>query len=115
MLVAVVVWRATSTKKKLCGSPTPVLMEKLTDLTPINQNIVKNTINDFIPKHKNWRATDTLLSYIGESQKALEIFHDFTFLGLDKLLFAMNIASLHTVIHDEGLLAVKHFFLSTYC
>ena len=55
MLVAVVVWRATSTKKKLCGSPTPVLMEKLTDLTPINQNIVKNTINDFIPKHKNWR------------------------------------------------------------
>ena len=74
MLVAVVVWRATSTKKKLCGSPTPVLIEKLTDLTPINQNIVKNTINDFIPKHKNWRPLILYYHTLEKAKKHLKFF-----------------------------------------
>ena len=74
MLVAIVVWRATSTKKKLCGSPTPVLMEKLTDLTPINQNIVKNMINDFIPKHKNWRPLILYYHILEKAKRHLKFF-----------------------------------------
>ena len=74
MLVTVVVWRATSTKKKLCGSPTPILMEKLTDLTPINQNIVKDTINDFIPKHKNWRPLILYYHTLEKAKRHLKFF-----------------------------------------
>ena len=40
----------------------------------------------------------TLPSYIKESRNALEIFHDFNFLGLNRFLSVMNITSLHTVI-----------------
>ena len=53
----------------------------------------------------------TLLSYIKDSQHALEIFRDFSFLGQNKLIFTMNITTLWTVIpNDEGLRALKHFF-----
>ena len=53
----------------------------------------------------------TLPSYIKESQYALEIFGDFSFLGQNKLIFTMDITSLYTVIpNDEGLRALKHFF-----
>ena len=53
----------------------------------------------------------TLPSYIKESRNALEIFHDFNFLGLNRFLSVMNITSLHTVIpNGEGLPALKYFF-----
>ena len=53
----------------------------------------------------------TLPSYIKESRNALEIFHDFNFLGLNRFLSVMNITSLHTVIpNGEGFLALKYFF-----
>ena len=53
----------------------------------------------------------TLLSYIKDSQHALQIFWDFNFLGQDKLIFTMDITSLYTAIpNGEGLLALKHFF-----
>ncbi|CAH3104129.1 unnamed protein product, partial [Pocillopora meandrina] len=49
--------------------------------------------------------------YIKDSQHALEIFRDFSFLGHNKLIFTMDITSLYTVIpNDEGLRALKHFF-----
>ena len=43
----------------------------------------------------------TLLSYIKDSQHALEVFRDFNFLGQDKLLFTMDITSLFTVIRHS--------------
>ena len=53
----------------------------------------------------------TFTSYIKDNQHALEIFRDSNFLGQDKLLFIMDITSLHSVIlNGEGLLALKHFF-----
>ena len=53
----------------------------------------------------------TLPSYIKDSQHALEIFRDFSFLGQNKLIFTMDIISLYTLIpNDEGLQALKHFF-----
>ena len=53
----------------------------------------------------------SLPSYVKDSQHALQIFHDFNFLGEDKLIFTMDITSLYTVIpNGEGLLALKHFF-----
>ena len=53
----------------------------------------------------------TLPSYIKDSQHALEIFRDFSFLDQNKLIFSMDITSLYTVIpNDEGLRALKHFF-----
>ena len=53
----------------------------------------------------------TLPSYIKDSQHALEIFRDFSFLDQNKLIFTMDITSLYTVIPtDEGLRALKHFF-----
>ena len=53
----------------------------------------------------------TLPSYIKDSQHALEIFRDFSFLGQNKLIFTIDIPSLYTVIpNDEGLRALKHFF-----
>ena len=53
----------------------------------------------------------TLPSYIKDSQHALEIFRDFSFLGQNKLIFIMDITSLFTVItNDEGLLTFKQFF-----
>ena len=53
----------------------------------------------------------TLPSYIKDSQHALEIFRDFSFLDQNKLIFTMDITSLYTVIpNDEGLRALKHFF-----
>ena len=51
----------------------------------------------------------TLPSYIKDSQHALEIFRDFSFLDQNKLIFTMDITSLYTV-NDEGLRALKHFF-----
>ena len=55
----------------------------------------------------------TLPSYIKESRNALEIFHDFNFLGLNRFLSGMNITSLHTFIpNGEGLLALKYLFLN---
>ena len=134
------------------------------DLTLINQNIVKNTINDLIAKQelpttaKNLIITTpttsciyflpkihkpnnpgrpivsacscptelissyldkimapivkTLPSYIKDSQHALEIFRDFSFLDQNKLIFTMDITSLYTVIpNDEG----QTFFRSTHC
>ena len=52
-----------------------------------------------------------LLSYIKDSQHALEIFRDFNFLGQNKLEFTMDITSIYTVIpNDEGLRALRHFF-----
>ena len=51
----------------------------------------------------------TLPSYIKDSQHALEIFRNLS--GQNKLLFAMDITSLHTLIpNDEGLGALKLFF-----
>ena len=53
----------------------------------------------------------TLLSYIKDSQHALQIFRDFNFLGQGKLLFTVDTTSLYTVIpNNEGLLALKQFF-----
>ena len=53
----------------------------------------------------------TLPSYIKESRNALEIFHDFNILGLNRFLSVMNITSLHTVIpNGEGFPALKYFF-----
>lgn len=53
----------------------------------------------------------TLLSYIKDSQHAVQIFRHFNFLGQGKLLFTVETTSLYTVIpNDEGLLALKHFF-----
>ena len=53
----------------------------------------------------------TLPSYIKDSQHALEIFRDFSFLDQNKLIFTMDITSLYTLIpNDEGLRALKHFF-----
>ena len=53
----------------------------------------------------------TSASYIKDSQYALEIFRYFNFLGQNKHLFTMDIASLHIVIpNDESLRALKHFF-----
>ena len=51
----------------------------------------------------------TFSSYITDSQHALEIFRDFSFLGQNKVIFTMDITSLYTVIPD-GLQALKHFF-----
>ena len=52
-----------------------------------------------------------LPSYIKDSQHALEIFPDFSFLGQNKLIFTMDITSLYTVIpNDEGLRALRHSF-----
>ncbi|CAH3110154.1 unnamed protein product, partial [Pocillopora meandrina] len=135
----------------------------LQNLTLINQNIVKNTINDLIAKQelpataKNLIITTprtsciyflpkihkpnnpgrpivsacscptevissyldkikapivkTLPSYIKDSQHALEIFRDFSFLDQNKLIFTMDITFLYTVIpNDEGLRAHKHVF-----
>ena len=48
-------------------------------------------------------------SYIKESQHALEIFRDFSFLGQNKVILTMDITSLYTVIRN-GLQALKHFF-----
>ena len=39
-----------------------------------------------------------LLSYVKDSQHALQIFCNFNFLGKDKLIFTMGITSLYTVI-----------------
>ena len=51
----------------------------------------------------------TLPSHIKDSQYALEIFRDFSFLGQNKLIFTMDITSLYTVIpNDKGLRALKH-------
>ena len=51
----------------------------------------------------------TLPSYIKDSQHALEIFRNLS--GQNKLLYTMDITSLHTVIpNDEGLGALKLFF-----
>lgn len=53
----------------------------------------------------------SLPSYIKGSQHALEIFRDFNFLGEDKLIFTVDISSLHTVIpNNEGLQALTFFF-----
>ena len=53
----------------------------------------------------------TLPSYIKDSQHALEIFRDFSFLGQNKLIFTMDITSLYTVIpKDEDLQALEQFF-----
>ena len=53
----------------------------------------------------------SLPSYVKDSQHALQIFRDFNFLDEDKLIFTMDITSLHTVIpNGEGLLTLKHFF-----
>ena len=58
----------------------------------------------------------TLPSYIKDSQHALEIFRDFSFLGQNKLIFTMDITSLYTVIpNDEGLRAPQTFFRSSHC
>ena len=53
----------------------------------------------------------SLPSYVEDSQLALQIFCEFSFLGEDKLVFTMDITSLYTVLlNGEGLLALKHFF-----
>ena len=52
-----------------------------------------------------------LPSYIKDSQHALEILRNFSFLGQNKLIFTMDITSLYTVTpNDECLRALKHFF-----
>ena len=162
---AVVVWRADLYQKEALRqlSDTSFYAKVDKDLTLINQNIVKNTINDLIAKQelpataKNLIITTprtsciyflpkihksnnpgrpivsacscptelissyldkimapivkTLPSYIKDSQHALEIFRDFSFLDQNKLIFTMDITSLYTVIpNDEGLRALKHFF-----
>ena len=69
-------------------------------------------------------GTKTLPSYIKDSQHGLEKTSqnygtyrqnfgiiNLIFLAKNKLLFVMDITSLHTVIpNDEGLRALKHFF-----
>ena len=162
---AVVVWWADLYQKEVLRqlSDTSFYAKVDKDLTLINQNIIKNTINDLIAKQelpataKNLIITTprtsciyflpkihkpnnpgrpivsacscptelissyldkimapivkTLPSYIKDSQHALEIFRDFSFLDQNKLIFTMDITSLYTVIpNDEGLRALKHFF-----
>ena len=51
----------------------------------------------------------TFPPYIKDSQHALEIFRDFSFLGQNKVILTMDITSLYTVIRN-GLQALKHFF-----
>ena len=51
----------------------------------------------------------TFSSYIKDSQHALDIFRDFSFLGPNKVILTMDITSLYTVI-PNGLRALKHFF-----
>ena len=53
----------------------------------------------------------TLPSYIKDSQHALEIFGDFSFLGQSKLIFTMDETSLYTVIPNDR----KTFFRSSHC
>ena len=55
-----------------------------------NYNLVLSTFMAPIVK--------TLPSYTKDSQHALEIVRDFNFLGQDKLLFTVDITSLHSVI-----------------
>ena len=53
----------------------------------------------------------SLPTYIKDTNHALRTFNDFHFLSDSKLLFTMDVKSLYTVIpHNEGLLALKHFF-----
>ena len=55
-LVAVVVWRADLYPKEVLRLSNTCFIGKVDkDLTPINQNIVKNTINDLMVKSKNFR------------------------------------------------------------
>ena len=54
----------------------------------------------------------SLPSYVKDSQHALQISHDFNFLGEDKLIFTMDITSLYTIIPNvEGLLATNIFLI----
>ena len=56
VLVAVVVWRADLYPKEVLRLSNTCFIGKVDkDLTPINQNIVKNTINDLMVKSKNFR------------------------------------------------------------
>ena len=56
MLVAVVVWRADLYPKEVLRLSNTCFIGKVDKyLTPINQNIVKNTINDLMVKSKNFR------------------------------------------------------------
>ena len=56
VLVAVVVWRADLYLKEVLRLSNTCFIGKVDkDLTPINQNIVKNTINDLMVKSKNFR------------------------------------------------------------
>ena len=53
----------------------------------------------------------SLHSYIKASNHALENFPTFNFPGQNKMIFTMDITSLHTVIpNNEGLQALKYFF-----
>ena len=55
----------------------------------------------------------TLPSYIKDSQHAIAIFRDFSFLDQNELIFTMDKTSLYTVIpNDEG---PQTFFRSTHC
>ena len=49
----------------------------------------------------------TLLSYIKDSQHALEVFRDFNSLGRKKLIFTMDII---VIPNNGGLGALKYFF-----
>ena len=53
----------------------------------------------------------SLLSYIKDSNHALEAFRNVNFSGENKIIFTMDITSLYTVIpNNEGLQALKYFF-----
>ena len=133
------------------------------DLTPANQKIVKDTIQELITKQKLPVTAQNLIittprtsciylkpkihkpnnpgcrivsvcscptelrssyldkvmtpivkslpSYIKDSNHALETFRNFNISGENKIIFTMDITSLHTVIpNNEGLQALKYFF-----
>ena len=57
----------------------------------------------------------TLLSYIKDSQHALEVFRDFNFLGQNKLIFTMDISSLYSHSQQWRSRGPQIFFRSTHC
>ena len=57
----------------------------------------------------------TLLSYLKDSQHALEVFRDFNFLGQNKLIFTMDISSLYSHSQQWRSRGPEIFFRSMHC
>ena len=109
------------------------------DLTFINENILKNTTNDLLTKQELLATAKNLtintprtlciyflpkihkpnhpgrLSYIKDSQHALEVFRDFNSLGQKKLIFTMDISSLYSHSQQWRSLGPQILFRSMHC